>query len=90
MVVILAAPLLVTGISLDQYYYSTSPRTQDPATGRVYPLTVHGGTLVYLTYGEMLPLQYGWIPCIAMLPVGAYLSRKQRNREKLSEESQGA
>lgn len=80
--VILAAALVVMAISLDEHYYATSPRTPNPATGRVYPLTIHGGTLVYLTYVERLPLQYGWLSCLVFFPAAFYLFRKKRSEKK--------
>lgn len=64
--VLLAAFAMVTTllvlVAFDQYYYEHCPRQPDPDFGRLYPKVIHHGTQVYMTRGEKLLFEYGWIP----------------------------
>jgi len=49
----LTALLWLTWWILETYFAYTYPRTPQPASGRMFPINVHG-TIVYLTHTEYL------------------------------------
>jgi hypothetical protein len=60
--VVLCFSCIGTLVYLD-YVYQNLPQEQQAVLGRIYPMWVHHGTLVYLTLGEKRAMEYLRLLC---------------------------
>jgi len=64
---------------LDGYYYRTSPRQPDPASGRIYShhvKTVKDVAQVYLTRTELLPSESMFYVCPILFLTACFLNKR--------------
>ena len=62
---------------LDGVYYATRPRQPEPGQARIHQKYVHHGTVVFLTRGEKVMLDYSPAAGFLIFATAIYLYRRK-------------